>query len=447
MATVASLANLTTGAAPGAGFPATGTAPTARINTIANLLDTCTASTTGSACGQLFSATTLTGSIPSNTLDAALNIVRSPGNNVVQLFTLATASTAFTPVLAAAPPDWTLYITFTSSGMSEPTTLGVDSTGSIWVASYPGENIPSVAYKFSPTGQPVFPTGITGSGLSESYGLAIDAQDNVWISNQVSPGVNSNQGSITELNSAGQPLSGATGYTAGYIDYPAGISIDTNGNVWVVDNAQAHVTLLSSTGQSLSGTTGYTNLTDPSSGPTLAFPASVAVDANHNAWVGDQGDGTLSKITSTGQITGYSCCDAPTGLAIDQAGNIWAANFFGNTVTELSSAGAVLTTTAAGGNLVQPQGIAVDGSGTVWVTSYHGTGLFQLAGSASTSPGNPVSPATGWAPDAGFVGVYSIAIDAAGNLWVSNFFANSLTEIVGLAAPVKTPQIGPAQTP
>ena len=42
-ATVANLVNLTTGTSPGAAFPSTGASPAAKINTLANLLNTCTA--------------------------------------------------------------------------------------------------------------------------------------------------------------------------------------------------------------------------------------------------------------------------------------------------------------------------------------------------------------------------------------------------------------------
>ena len=447
IATAGSLANLTTGTAPGASFPSNvanltkATPPIARINTIANLLNTCAASANGSACSQLFSATTVTGSIPANTLDAALNIVRSPGNHVSQIFTLAAASTAFSPALTSAPSDWTLYINFTGGGMNQPATLGVDSTGAVWVANYPG-----VASKFSPIGQPVFPNGITGSGLYENYGLAIDAQNNVWIANEESPySVNTALGSITVLNSSGQPLSGSGGYASGGINFPAALAVDTNANVWVVDYGNAHVTLLSSSGQPLSGATGYT--TSATANPGLAFPSSVVVDANHNAWVGDSEDATVTAVTPAGQLTSYSCCDGLEGMAYDATGHLWVGNYYGDSLSQVSSSGVALVTSTGDGGLSHPHGIAVDGTGTVWVANYRAPGLFQFAGSAANSPGNTISPATGWAPDAAFSEAYSVAIDASGNLWVSNFGSNILTEVVGLAAPVKTPLIGPPQAP
>jgi hypothetical protein len=42
---------------------------------------------------------------------------------------------------------------------------------------------------------------------------------------------------------------------------------------------------------------------------------------------------------------------------------------------------------------------------------------------------------------------YAVAIDAAGNVWVSNYGSDTLTEFIGVAAPVKTPLLGPVRVP
>jgi DNA-binding beta-propeller fold protein YncE len=83
----------------------------------------------------------------------------------------------------------------------------------------------------------------------------------------------------------------------------------------------------------------------------------------------------------------------------------------------------------------------------VWVTNYLGSSITELAGSAASSPGQILSPTAGYAGDAGLVEAYAVAIDASGNLWVTNFYTNTLTEIIGMATPVKTPQVGPVQAP
>jgi hypothetical protein len=440
VATVANLVNVTTGTSPGAGFPANGTSPAAKINAFANILNTCTAAATSAPCDQLFASTTPVGaSAPTNTLDAALNLVRNPGSNVAALYTQSTTSSAFTPVLSAAPADWTLFISYTGGGMNSPSSLGVDSVGNIWVASYF-----SAATEFSPTGSLVLPNGVTSGGLSESYGLAIDAQDNVWITNEASPStVNGGLGGVTVFNSSGQPISGTTGYVAGGLNYPIAVAIDTNTDAWIVDFGNSHVSLLSSTGAPLSGATGYT--TD-----SFAFPLAVAVDGSHNAWIGDQNDGVITRVSSDGtQFLKVACCNGANALAVDQLGNVWAANFFGDSVSEISSTGAVLSS-GYGDNrasIDHPQGVAIDGSGHVWISNFRGPSITELAGAAASSPGQILSPTAGYAPDAKLLEAYDIAIDASGNLWVTNFGDDLLTEFIGLATPIKTPRIGPPQTP
>ncbi|HTC76080.1 MAG TPA: MBG domain-containing protein [Edaphobacter sp.] len=442
VATVASLANLTTGTSPGASFPANGSSPAARINSVANLLNTCTSASSASGCTALFTATTPSGgTAPNNTLDAALNLVRNPGTNVAALYTQSTASKAFTPALTSAPADWTMFINYSGGGMNTPTAVGVDSTGNVWVASYH-----SVVSEFSPTGAPVFPNGITGGGLCHSYGLAIDAQNSVWIPNEDSTQcgvVNGNLGSVTVLDSGGQITSGPTGYIDGGIAYPLAVAIDTSSTAWVIDYLNQHLTLLSGTVQPLSGATGYTS-------PELQFPISLAIDASHNAWVGNSYGGSVVKVSPDGgQFTSYSCCNWAGGIAIDQRGFVWVSNYMGDSISQLAGDGTVISSGYSDGkaSIWHPQGIAIDGSGHVWITNILGSSITELAGSAATSPGQILSPTAGWVRDAGLTAGWAVAIDASGNLWVVSNDKSSLIEIVGLATPVKTPQVGPVQSP
>jgi hypothetical protein len=440
VATVASLANLTTGTSPGASFPQNASSPAAKINSVANLLNTCTAAASSTGCTALLSATTPgTGTAPSNTLDAAVNLVRNPGSNVAALYTQSTGSTAFTPALTTAPSDWTMFLNYTGGGMNTPTAVGVDASGNVWVAGYYG-----VASEFSPTGAPAFPNGITGGGLFHSYGLAIDPQNNVWILDEDSPvSVNGGYGSVTVLSSTGQLISGPTGFTAGGIAYPIAIAIDSNSTVWVTDSHNASVTLLSSTGQPLSGPAGY-------QWPQLAYSYGIAIDANHNGWAASNEDDTITKISPDGsQFTNYACCRGPAAVAIDQRGFVWVTNYLGDSISQLASDGTVISSGYSDGlaSISHPQGIAIDGSGHVWVTNILGSSITELAGSATNSPGQILSPTAGWARDAGLNYAYALAIDASGNLWLVNKTTNILTEIVGLATPVKTPQLGPVQTP
>jgi streptogramin lyase len=431
------LADISAGVSPGPGFAANGSSPAPKIDSIANLLNACTASTSSAnACTALFAATTPTGgSAPGNTLDAALDLTRNPAANVASLYALSGGSAAFSPVLAAAPADWTLFVNYTGGGMNSPSGLGIDGAGNVWVASYF-----NVASLFSPLGKPLLPQGVTGFGLSASYGLAVDADGDAWIPNEPNPGFQGN--SVSVFNSSGQSVAGSEGFTAGGLNYPIAVAIDTDGSAWVADYGNASLTHLSSSGSSLSGTDGVTS-------PLLAFPDAVAIDGGHNVWVADQSPpgGLVSivvKVSSDGsQFTSYPTGDGPSGLAIDQLGNVWVANYYGNSVSELTCSGADLSHGGyTGGGIDHPQGIAIDGAGNVWVANYRTPFLTELAGANAATPGAALSPSSGLGTDANLLEAYKVAVDASGNLWISNFGSNILTQFVGLAPPVGTPQVG-----
>jgi streptogramin lyase len=440
VATAEALVNISTGSSPGTSFAANGSSPAAKIDTLANLLNACTSSTDGgSTCSGLFSATTTPTLTPENTLDAALNLVRNPGQDVAALYALASSSSAFTPALTEQPSDWTFFINYTGGGMNQPTSLGVDGAGNIWVANYY-----AVASAFSPLGTPLFAQGITGSGLNVAFGLAVDAHNNAWITNWPTPSAPGN--TVSVFNTSGASVAGSSGYSTGANTYPNSVAIDTDGSAWVVDWGNSQLTHLSSSGEQLSGS--------PYSSTQLIEPFDAAIDAGHNVWVSNAGGSTVTRVTQDGsQFTTYDCCSGPEGLAIDQKGNVWVANFQGDSISEISGTGTVLSNGGyTSASLVDPDDIAIDGAGTVWVSNYRGHSLTELAGSTASAPGTVLSPAGGLGSDAGLLEAYSLAIDASGNLWVSNEGSktegsNFLTEFIGLAAPVRTPQIGPSVSP
>ncbi len=417
-----------------------GTVPQSKINSLAGILAPCVHSTsrTSSSCSSLFSAATPSGkTLPEDTLGAALYIAQNPGHKVSALFDLSTASAPFQPRLSSAPKDWMLFVTLTGGGLHGPASLGVDGSGNLWTANYFG-----VAAEFSPQGTPRSPTGYTGGGLKETFGMAIDIHNNIWFSNQQSTGgINRGLGSVTVLNTSGEPLSGSSGYAAGGIYFPLGVTADPNGNMWVVNYGNSTVTLLNNSGASLSGAGGW-------GASSLSFPVALAVDSNHNAWVANQSANTITKISADGSTnTVITCCQGASGIAADQSNNVWVANYYGDSISEVSSSGVVLLNGITGGGVLHPQGIAVDGAGTVWVANYRGNSISELSGASSASPGTFLSPASGFGTDASLLEPYGLALDASGNAWVSNFGSDTITQFVGVATPVKTPFAGPPSLP
>ncbi|MEI9979702.1 MAG: NHL repeat-containing protein [Edaphobacter sp.] len=433
------LANMATGASPGASLPTGLSIPSAKINSLADILYGCTATGGGAQCNALIAQGTVPGGpAPGNTLDAIYNMLRNPAINVPAV-QLVVAPPPFTPM--AATPDWTLAVTWSGGGMRQPGAMALDSSGNAWVASYFSAltELPALG-----TGGAVEQIASASAGLNESYGLTVDGSNNIWVSNeQTSSSINGGDGNVVKFSNTGQVLSGASGFTGGGVFFPQGLAADTTGNVWVVDYGDSMVTLLGSSGTAVNGSTGW-------GVGQLSLPVAVAVNASHNAWVANQSETTVTRISADGsKVMAIDCCNGASGVAVDQGGNVWAANYFGDSISEVSSAGAVLLNGQTGGGVSHPQGIAVDGAGNVWVGNLNKGTVSEFSGAGSATPGMPLSPATGLGTDAQLGFPFAVAIDTSGNLWVSNSAngVNTVTTFIGLATPVKTPLLGPAQLP
>jgi hypothetical protein len=110
--------NVSSGTAPGPVLPVAATAPSTALQTLGDIVATCvnstggTATDTSTACGQLFSLATISGSPgPTDTIGATLNILKQPTVNASQLFGLILTTPPFLPTLASAPATWALPVT------------------------------------------------------------------------------------------------------------------------------------------------------------------------------------------------------------------------------------------------------------------------------------------------------------------------------------------------
>lgn len=146
------LVDVKTGAVRSSTVSGNGTVPQAKINTVANLLNSCavTSGTTtggGSTCDELFQATnpgTTEATRATDTLSALLQLVKHAVNqpNSATLDRLAGSSSAYQTALQAEPSDWMLSIAFShgtgdaavvqSLGTSSASSF-TDSAGNIWI--------------------------------------------------------------------------------------------------------------------------------------------------------------------------------------------------------------------------------------------------------------------------------------------------------------------------
>ena len=157
----------------------------------------------------------------------------------------------------------------------------------------------------------------------------------------------------------------------------------------------------------------------------------LTVIPNNQIWIGD-GNSTTAAFSATG--IPFLSTPAPsggTGVAIDGSGNVWSLNAGSNSLAEFTSTGTVTNSGYTGGGLSSPTSLAIDGSGQIWITNTNNS--ISVFGSS----GSPVS-ATAYT--GGLLSApSSVSIDTSGNLWIANSGSNSVTEVLGVAAPTIAP--------
>jgi hypothetical protein len=153
------------------------------------------------------------------------------------------------------------------------------------------------------------------------------------------------------------------------------------------------------------------------------------------------------SANGTGREAGFN---APSGVALDNAGNLYVADTRNSTIRRITTAGAVSTIAGRAGisgasdgagsdaRFNNPKGVAVDGSGNVYVADAGNSTIREVtaAGVVSTIAGLTGTAGTsdGTNSDARFNGPSGVAVDTNGNVYV----ADTLNSTIRRLAPVGT---------
>jgi hypothetical protein len=166
--------------------------------------------------------------------------------------------------------------------------------------------------------------------------------------------------------------------------------------------------------------------------PSVYGPAqstATLVVSSVSVWIGNS-TGGIGELAGDGAgIAASADLGAILAVAVDNNGNVWTVGSGSTSLEETNQTGTVLNSIASGtGGLSSPAGIAIDGNGQVWIPNgANSVSLFSNAG-AALSPANGFTDASFSAPD-------GIAVDSGGSVWIANKGNNSVTRILGGAAP------------
>jgi sugar lactone lactonase YvrE len=239
---------------------------------------------------------------------------------------------------------------------------------------------------------------------------------------------------------------------------PNGIAVDSAGNVYVADTWNNMIRKITPGGSvstlAGSGIAGSGN--GQGTGASFSSPQGVAVDAAGNVYVADPGNRSIRKITASGYVTtlasGGNLLLEPTQLALDASGRTLyvTEDLQCDILTVSTSTGAVSRFAGIGSgsdfdgpalsaSFFGPSGVAVGSSGQVYVADRWGNSIRGIYGgivytiAGSGSPGS----ANGFGKAASFHLPEQIAVDAAGNLYVTDW-VNNMIRIIAPNSSVAT---------
>jgi sugar lactone lactonase YvrE len=359
----------------------------------------------------------------------------------------------------------------TSALLSSPFGVAVDSAGNLYIADLGDNLVREVSNGIITTVAGNGTAGYSGdNGVATSAELnfpqavAVDAAGNLYIADYGNERIRKvSNGLITTVAGSGTwGFSGDGGAaTSAKLFAPIGIAVDAAGNLYIADSGNNRIREVSNgiiTTVAGNGALGFSGDNGPAATAMLNDATGVAVDRAGNLYIADVANNRVRKVSNgiiTTVVGGGSPGDGgpaagavlygPTDVAVDPDGNLYIADYFNQRIREVSNR--VITTVAGNGaygfdgdnvaatgaELNCPYGVAVDSAGGVYIADMHNERVRKVSnGTIVTVAGNGTqgfSGDNGPAASAELNTPQAVAVDAAGNLYIADFFNSRIREV------------------
>jgi sugar lactone lactonase YvrE len=288
----------------------------------------------------------------------------------------------------------------------------VDNAGNLYIADKYNHRIRKVATNgiittiAGKTGSGYSGDGVaaTNSTLYYPSGVALDRSGNLFISdtsNNRIRKVNTNGIITTVAGKAGSGYSGDGGVATNALLYsPNSVAVDGVGNLFIADYSNNRIRKVNTNGiiTTVAGMTGsgYSSDGGAATNALLYSPEGVALDASGDLYIADAYNNRVRKVDTNGIITtvagngtnnfsgdGGAATNAtmryPSGVAVDNAGNLFIADDINYRIRQVWANG-IITTAAGNGTitysdggsatsagLYYAQGVTVDSGGNLFI--------------------------------------------------------------------------------
>jgi gliding motility-associated-like protein len=329
----------------------------------------------------------------------------------------------------------------TDAKFNNPRAVATDNSGNLYIADMRNHvirkvnstGIISTVAGNGTSGTTTANTPAISAPLNQPTGMAIDNEGNIYIADYNASTVKkvNAQGIMTTFAGNGTEGFGGDGgqAAAAKLYKPVAIAMDNAGNMFISDASNKVIRKVNKNGiittyAGTPGRAGYSGDGGPATAAKLTQPAGIAVDNAGNLYIADPSCSVIRKVTPQGIIStfagngnpGYSGdggpatkaefqIGSPQGVAVDNAGNVYASDYQNHVVRKISTSGIITTIAGTGApdytgdggpaisaSIWYPIGIATDNAGNIYITDSYNNTIRKIVSCVAVPPTFNVQP-------------------------------------------------------